>query len=112
MVQTKVEIKMCRILQGIQDYNSAKTAVEIGADEPIPGDVVHAILDGENAIRVWRDARPVTAGRNRANYRDQCALSLSTGVCPIGKRKGALETLILLAKALNIPLGLITGPTK
>ena len=40
------------MLQDIQDYDSAKAAIESDADELIPGEVVHAILDGENTIRV------------------------------------------------------------
>jgi hypothetical protein len=40
------------MLQDIQDYDSAKAALARGDDELIPSEVVYAILDGANAIKV------------------------------------------------------------
>jgi hypothetical protein len=40
------------MLQDIQDYDNAKAAIARGDDELIPSEVVYAILDGENAIKV------------------------------------------------------------
>jgi hypothetical protein len=50
-------VEKAEMLQDIQDYDNAKAALARGDDELIPSEVVYAILDGENAIKVWREYR-------------------------------------------------------
>ena len=89
------------MLQDIQDYDSAKAVIESGADELIPGEVVHAILDGENAIRVWREYRGLSqqAAAQIAEVSVPYLSQLETG-----KRKGSLEVLSAIARALHVSL--------
>jgi hypothetical protein len=42
------------MLQDVQDYDAAMQAIADG-EELIPSEVVNALLDGENPIRVWRE---------------------------------------------------------
>jgi hypothetical protein len=47
------------MLQDVRDYDNALEAMKQG-EETIPSEVVYAILDGENPIRVWREHRGLT----------------------------------------------------
>ena len=88
-------------MSDIQDYDAAKATVESGKQELIPAEVVFAILDGANPIKVWREARGLT----------QQQLADATGISKpylslieTGKCKGSTEKLVAIAKALHISL--------
>ena len=53
-------IEDAEMLQDIQDYDHMKASLERGEEELIPAEVVNAILDGENAIKVWREYRGIS----------------------------------------------------
>jgi len=53
-------VEKTEMLQDVQDYDSAKAVLERGDDELTPSEVVYAILDGENAIKVWREYRSMS----------------------------------------------------
>ena len=89
------------MLQDIQDYDSAKAALECGNDELIPSEVVYAILDGENAMKVWREYR----GMSQQEVAEKAEISVPyLSQLETNKRKGSLEVLSAIAKALNISL--------
>ena len=95
------------MLQDIQDYDSAKAAIDSGADELIPSEVVHAILDGKNAIRVWREYRGLSQ-QETVHITEISVPYLSQ--LETGKRNGSLEVLSALANALNVSLEqIVTG---
>jgi len=94
-------VDLAEMLQDIRDYDSAKEALEAGNEELIPSQVVYAILDGENPIRVWREYYRVS----------QHELAESAGISvpylsqlEKGKRKGSVEVLTAIAKALRVSL--------
>jgi len=99
-------IEKAELLQDIQDYDSAKAALERGDEELIPAEVLNAILDGDNPIRVWREYRSLS----------QVELALKTGISvpylsqlECDKRKGSLKVLSAIARNLGITLDLITA---
>lgn len=78
-----------------------KQRLASGDEELIPAAVVNAILDGENAIRVWREHRGLSVK----------ALAELAGVAPAylsqietGKREGTVSTLGKIAKALGVTI--------
>ncbi len=78
-----------------------KQRLASGDEELIPAAVVNAILDGENAIRVWREHRGLSVK----------ALAELAGVAPAylsqietGKREGTVSTLSKIAKALGVTI--------
>lgn len=88
------------MLEDIRDYDAAVKAVENG-EELIPADVVYALLDGANPIRVWREYRGLSQGE----------LALVAGISSsylsqleTGKRTGTAEVLNTIAAKLNIDL--------
>ena len=78
-----------------------KQRLASGDEELIPAAVVNAILDGENAFRVWREHRGLSVK----------ALAELAGVAPAylsqietGKREGTVSTLSKIAKALGVTI--------
>ncbi len=86
--------------QDIQDYDEAKQAIANG-EELIPYDVVYAIIDGENPIRVWRAHRGLT----QQELAKTAVISASyLSQIETGKREGTTAVLQSIAHALNLTL--------
>jgi DNA-binding XRE family transcriptional regulator len=93
-------VEAAEMLQDVRDYDEARKAVENG-EELVPSEVVYAILDGGNPIKVWREYRGLTQ-RQLAE-----TVSISTpylSQLESGKRKGATEVLSAIAEALGLSL--------
>jgi DNA-binding XRE family transcriptional regulator len=94
-------VEKAEMLQDVQDYDSAKAALERGDDELIPSEVVYAILDGENAIKVWREYRSMS----QQEVAENAGISVPyLSQLETNKRKGSLEVLSALAKVLKVSL--------
>ena len=94
-------VEQADMLQDIQDYDSEKAALERGEDELIPGEIVDAILDGENPIKVWREYR----GLSQQQLAEQAGISVPyLSQLETNKRKGSLDVLSALAKTLKVSL--------
>ena len=94
-------VEEAEMLQDIRDYDSVKAAIERGEEELIPGDVVYAILDGENPIKVWREYR----GLSQQQVANMIGISTSyLSQIEAGKRTGSTEVLAAIAKALDVTL--------
>lgn len=91
-------VERAEMLQDIQDYDAAKEDLERGYDELIPGEVVHAIFEGENAIRIWREYR----GLSQQELSTRAGISVPyLSQLETGKRKGSLKVLSKIANALG-----------
>jgi DNA-binding XRE family transcriptional regulator len=96
------------LLEDIRDFDAINVAIERHEEELIPAEVVYAILDGANPIKVWREYRELT----------QQQLADTTGISKpylsqieTGKRAGTTEILSAIAKALDVSLEeLVTTP--
>lgn len=94
-------LEQAEMLEDIRDYDIAKAELENDEDELIPSEVVEALLDGENPIKVWREYRGQT----------QQQLAATVGISKpylsqieTGKRKGTVDILSAIAKSLNVSL--------
>ena len=88
-------------LEDIRDYDAAKAALENGEDELIPSEVVDALIDGENPVKVWREFRGLT----QQQIADAAGISKPyLSQIETGKRKGSMDILSALAKALHVTL--------
>jgi DNA-binding XRE family transcriptional regulator len=94
-------VEEAEMLQDVREFDLAIEAVERGEEELIPGEVVYAILDGENPIRVWREYRGLTQKQlaEAAHISKPYLSQLETG-----KRTGTTEVLTAVADALNLSL--------
>ena len=94
-------VEEAEMLQDIRDYDTIKAAIESGEEELIPSEVVYAILDGENPIKVWREYRGLT----QLQLAEAVGISASyLSQIETGKRAGSTEVLVAIAKALNVTL--------
>lgn len=94
-------VEKAEMLQDVQDYDSAKAALERGDDELVPSEVVYAILDGENAIKVWREYR----GLSQQETAEKAGISIPyLSQLETNKRKGSLDVLRTIAKVLRVSL--------
>jgi DNA-binding XRE family transcriptional regulator len=94
-------VEKAEMLQDVQDYDSAKAALERGDDELIPSEVVYSILDGENAIKVWREYRSMS----QQEVAENAGISVPyLSQLETNKRKGSLDVLSALAKVLKVTL--------
>ena len=97
-------VEKAEMLEDIQDYDIVKTALERGDDELIPAEVVNAILDGENGIKVWREFR----GVSQTELADQAGISVPyLSQLETNKRKGSLAVLSAIARVLKVSLEII-----
>lgn len=94
-------VEKAEMLQDVQDYDSAKAALERGDEELIPGEVINAILDGENPIKTWREFR----GMSQSEAADKAGISVPyLSQLETNKRKGSLDVLTALARVLRVSL--------
>lgn len=94
-------VEKAEMLQNVQDYDSAKLALERGDEELVPSELVYSILDGENPIKVWREYRNLSQ-QNLAQVAEISVPYLSQ--IERGKRKGSVEVLSAIAQALDLAL--------
>ena len=88
------------MLQDIHAYDEAKKAIKEG-EELVPSEVVYALLDGSNPIRVWREHRGMTQ-KQLAQVAEISVPYLSQ--LESGRRNGTTEVLSAIANALDLDL--------
>ena len=92
------------MLADIAAYDAAKQALAEG-EELIPMEMVNAMLDGENPVRVWRQHRGLTI----AQLAEKSELSAAyVSQIETGARAGTVETLGKVAAALGVDLDDLT----
>lgn len=86
-------------LADLQAHDRVYAALAAGEDELIPAEYVNRLLNGESALRVYRDMRGLT----------QAALAEKAGVnrvtvaeIEIGRKQGSVASLRALADALGV----------
>ena len=99
-------VEQAEMLDEIRDYDKTKAAIERGEEELIPSEVVFAILDGGNPIKVWREFRDMS----------QQQLAEAAGISKpylsqieTGKRRGTTEVVSAIATALNVSIDDLVG---
>ena len=93
-------VEDAEMLTDIRDYDTAWQSVAKG-EELVPAEVVYALLDGGNPIRVWREHR----GLSQAELATRAGISASyLSQLESGKRAGTTEVLVTLATVLNLTL--------
>lgn len=94
-------VEQAEALQDLRDYDSAKEALNRGEEELIPEEVVYALLDGKNPIKVWR----VYRGLSQSQLAKAAGISIAyLSQLETGRRKGSTEVLSALAKILELSL--------
>ena len=93
--------EQAEMLQDVRDYDLIKAAIERSEEEVIPSEVVYAMLDGGNPIKVWREYRQLT----QQQLAEVAGISIPyLSQIETGKRRGSTEVLTAIAKALKLSL--------
>lgn len=93
-------IEDAEMLADIRDYDAAIQAIANG-EELVPAELVYALLDGANPIRVWREYRGFSQGELAA----EAGISASyLSQLESGKRTGTAEVLSAIATALDVAI--------
>ncbi len=101
-------VEKAEMAQDVQDFDSAKAALEHGDEELIPSEVIYALLEGENPIKVWREYR----GLSQQDIAEKAGISVPyLSQLETNKRKGSLGVLSAIAKVLKVSLESIV-PTQ
>lgn len=100
-----------RLLAALEDKADATAVAEFheayraGREFLVPAEILRRELEGESAIKLWREYRGLT----------QQELAGSAGISKpylsqieSGKRQGTVETLAAIARALEVPLDVLT----
>ena len=100
-------VEDAEMLADIHDYDEAIRRIAAG-EELIPAEVVYALLDGANSIRVWREHR----GVSQAQLASMAGISASyLSQLESGKRDGTMEVLSAVSAALDVTLDDLISPT-
>ena len=102
-------VEQAELLEDIRDFDEIRAAIDRGEQELIPAEVVNAILDGKNPIKVWREFRSLTQQQlsERVGISKPYLSQLETG-----KRTGTTEVLAAIAKALDVSLEQVAATEK
>lgn len=100
-------IEQAEMLEDIRDYDASKAALEKGEEELIPSDVVFAILDGANPIKVWREFR----GISQQQLAEKVGISKPyLSQIETGKRLGTTKVVSAVARSLDVSMDELVGP--
>lgn len=85
----------------VRAYDEAKRRLAAGENELLPSAMANRILDGENALRVWREHRGLTVKQlaDRAGVSAPFVSQMESG-----RREGSVETMRKIAAALKVSL--------
>jgi DNA-binding XRE family transcriptional regulator len=102
-------IEQAELLEDIRDFDEINAAIERGEEKLIPAEVVNAILDGKNPVKVWREYRDLTQQQlaSMAGISKPYLSQLETW-----KRTGTTDVLSAIAKALDVSLEQVTSTEK
>ncbi|ABA89027.1 antitoxin, XRE family [Syntrophotalea carbinolica DSM 2380] len=100
-----------RLLEAFEDKADAAAVAEFqeayraGREFLVPAEILRRELEGDSPVKLWRDYRSLT----QQELADRAGISKPyLSQIESGKRQGTVETLAAIARALDVPLDVIT----
>lgn len=100
-----------RLLEAFEEKADAAAVAEFqeayraGREFLVPAEILRRELEGESPVKLWRDYRGLT----QQELADRAGISKPyLSQIESGKRQGTVETLAAIARALDVPLDVIT----
>ena len=100
-----------RLLELAEDRADAQVVAEFqeaykaGREFTVPAEIVRREFAGESSVKLWREERGLT----QEELAKQAGISKPyLSQIETGKRQGTVETLAALARALDVPLDVLT----
>ncbi len=92
-------VEKAEMLEDIREFDRVKRAIADGDEELIPAEVVYALLDGANPIRVWREHR----GLSQSEVAKQAGISKAyLSQLENNRRTGSAQVLAAIARVLKV----------
>lgn len=102
-------VEDAEMLANVMDFDAAQRALQAGAEELVPAQVVDRLLDGENPVRVWREHRGISA----ADLAKACGVTAAAiSQIESGKRTSSVAVLKKIARHLNLDMDSLTVPEQ
>ena len=102
-------VEQADMLQDLRDYDRIKAAVESGDEETVPAEVVYALLDGENPVKVWREYRNLT----QKQLAEAAGISVPyLSQIESGRRRASTRVLSAIARILQVTLDDLISETS
>lgn len=99
-------LEKAAMLDDVAAYDRVKAELAAGEDDLVPAEVVNAVLQGENAIRAWRQHR----GLSQVQLAEAAGISQGyLAQMETGKRDGTIAVYRALADALGLDPGDLAG---
>ncbi len=94
-------LQKAEMLEDISAYDKAQAALASSDDELIPAEVANSLLEGENAVKVWRNYRKFSQKQlaHAAGISQAYLAQIETG-----KREGGISIYQAIAEILAIDL--------
>lgn len=94
-------VNKAAMLDDVSAFDKATASLQAGKDELVPSTVLDALLDGVNAVKVWREYR----GLSQAALADAAGLSQAyIAQIETGKRTGRVDAYKAIAGALAVDI--------
>jgi DNA-binding XRE family transcriptional regulator len=100
-----------RMLEALEDKADAAVVAEFheayraGREFLVPAGILRRELEGESSVKLWREHRGLT----QQELADRAAISKPyLSQIESGKRQGTVDTLAAIARALEVPLDVLT----
>ena len=98
-------IEQSEMAQDVRDYDEAMRRIASG-EEMVPGEVVDALLEGQNPLRVWREYR----GYTLQALAERCGVSRQMlSMVENGKARPSADLLARLSNALGCDMDDLHG---
>ena len=105
-VRIPTMLDAAEMAEDIASIGRFQARLAAGVEEMVPADVVNALLDGGNPIRVWREHRGLSA-KDLAKKAELAPAYLSQ--IESGKGEGTIATLRSIATALDVTVDDLIG---
>jgi len=94
-------VEQAEMLEDIQDFDKMLEAVRSGTEELLPAEVVFALANRENPLKVWREHRGLTQQQlaEKAGISAPFLSQMETG-----KRKASVKVLANIASILQVDI--------
>ena len=94
-------LEKAEMLEDVSAYDNAKVVLAAGDDELVPAEVAKSLLDGENAVKVWRNYRKLSQNQ----LADAVGISQAyLAQIETGKREGGISVYQTIAEVLSVDL--------
>jgi DNA-binding XRE family transcriptional regulator len=94
-------VEQAEMIEDVSEYDRIKAALAAGEEEEIPSEVVYALLDGTNPVKVWREYRHLT----QAQVAESAGISVPyLSQIEAGKRQASARVLRAISVSLNVTI--------